>query len=61
MTTEALEQLRYPIGQFQCPDTINEKHIQLWVRDIELLPSKMRLAVAGMDDEQLDTHYRPKG
>ena len=31
------------------------------MRDIELLPSQIRLAVAGMDDEQLDTPYRPDG
>jgi DinB superfamily len=61
MNSEELEQLKYPIGQFNVPEMINDKYLQLWMRDIELLPSQIRLAVAGMDDEQLDTPYRPDG
>ncbi len=56
-----LDQLKYPIGKFQLTENITDKHIQLWVRDIELLPSQIRLAVAGLEDEQLDTPYRPDG
>ena len=61
MIIAELEQLRYPIGQFQAPEYITDTHIKLWIKDIELLPSQMRLAVAGMNDEQLDTPYRPDG
>ncbi len=61
MNSEELEQLKYPIGQFTAPEFINDKYLQLWMRDIELLPSQIRLAAAGMDDEQLDTPYRPDG
>jgi DinB superfamily len=56
-----LDQLKYPIGKFQAPENITDKHLQLWVRDIELLPSQIRLAVTGLDDEHLDTPYRPDG
>ncbi len=61
MDNQTLEQMRYPIGQFVAPESVTDKHIQLWIRDIELLPSQMRLAIAGMNDEQLDTPYRPEG
>lgn len=56
-----LDQLKYPIGTFQLTENITDKHIQLWIRDIELLPSQIRLAVAGLEDEHLDTPYRPDG
>jgi DinB superfamily len=56
-----LDQLKYPIGTFQPTENITDKHIQLWIRDIELLPSQIRLAVVGLDDAQLDTPYRPDG
>jgi hypothetical protein len=56
-----LDQLKYPIGEFQAPENITDKHIQLWVRDIELLPSQIRLAIAELEDEHLDTPYRPDG
>jgi hypothetical protein len=61
MSNTELEQLKYPIGTFQQPESITEQHIKLWIRDIELLPSQLRLSIAGMNDEQLDTPYRPKG
>ncbi len=61
MDTTISEQLKYPIGQFQEPEIITDKHIQLWIQDIALLLHQMRQAVTGLSDEQLDTPYRPEG
>ena len=61
MTTEALDQLRYPIGKFEKPTEITGKHVQLWISDIERLPSQFRSATQNLTDEQLDTPYRPDG
>ncbi len=50
--------LRYPIGQFDRDDaTTRSEHI----RTIAELPGKLAAAVAGLNDEQLDTPYRPEG
>jgi hypothetical protein len=61
MTEQELYALRYPIGTFQKPETITGKHIQLWIKDIELLPNQFSNVVQNMTDEQLDTPYRPGG
>lgn len=61
MDTQESEHLKYPIGKFQEPETITDKHIQLWIQDVALLPHQMRQAVKDLTDEQLDTPYRPGG
>lgn len=56
-----LEDLRYPIGQFSRPASsmagIRAAHIQT----LRLLPERLRAAVAGLNDPQLDTPYRDGG
>lgn len=49
--------LSYPIGRFQ-PGTQNRKTIIL---DISEAPGRMRDAVEGLSNSQLDTPYRPEG
>jgi hypothetical protein len=53
--------LRYPIGKFKFegPTTPEQKEEQL--NQIEQAPSRMRAAVKGLSDHQLDTPYRPEG
>jgi len=48
---------RYPIGTF----TYSRPRRAEWLDDIEQLPSKMRAAVEGLNDAQLDTPYRDGG
>ena len=56
----SLEDLRFPIGRFEIPaDPIAE--FDAFVDAIERTPAEMRRAVAGLDDTQLDTPYRPEG
>ena len=50
--------LRYPIGEFNLSDFASRDEN---VRTIRELPSKLAAAVAGLNDEQLDTEYRPGG
>lgn len=56
-----LEQLKYPIGRFQFDEEADESRCQLWISALASLPSELRLAVAGLSDEALDTPYRPGG
>jgi hypothetical protein len=56
-----LDDLRYPIGRFIPPASsqpgIRAAHIQT----VRLLPERLRAAVAGLNDTQLDTPYREGG
>ena len=61
MQSEELEKLKYPIGQFKCPDTITPNHINTWIQVLETFPDKLSDLVSLLSDEQLDTTYRPEG
>lgn len=56
-----MEDLRYPIGQFDHTGPVTDADLRGWLGDIEALPEQMRLAIAGLTDQQLDTRYRPDG
>lgn len=56
-----ITQLQYPIGQFEAPATINDAPIETWIRTIATFPSNLRSLVEGLNDEHLDTPYRPGG
>ena len=50
--------LRYPVGKFDREDTTPRAEQN---RTIAELPAKLKAAVDGLNDEQLDTPYRPDG
>jgi hypothetical protein len=54
------EDLRYPVGRF-APLTPTDDLRQASLAELAALPRKMREAVAGLVDRQLDTPYRPGG
>ncbi|MEE1946500.1 bacillithiol transferase BstA [Pedobacter sp. KR3-3] len=56
-----LELLRYPIGKYLPPATINTGHIQLWIEDLIELPQLIVQATIHLSEEQLETPYRPGG
>ena len=53
--------LRYPIGKFQPPASITATDRARFIDEIETLPGRLRSAIAGLDEAQLDTPYRPGG
>jgi hypothetical protein len=55
------DDLRYPVGRFRPHTSPDRSHRSAAIADIAELPQKMRAAVAGLDDRQLDTPYRPDG
>lgn len=59
--TEPADDLRYPIGTFMEPDSINEANIQAWIDDIAAFPGQFSSAVEQLSAEQLDSPYRPGG
>jgi len=56
-----LEQLKYPIGQFEHTGKITNEDVQNWINEIAALPKQLQIVVEGLTDEQLDTPYRAEG
>jgi hypothetical protein len=57
----ATADLRYPIGKFTYPQSIDDVNIPDHIEIIERLPLRLREATVALDDSQLDTPYRPAG
>lgn len=53
--------LHYPVGPFEFEGTLSPEQRQAFIDQIAATPEKMRAAVAGFSEEQLDTPYRPDG
>jgi hypothetical protein len=53
--------LRYPVGAFSAPAHLDSTDRVAAIRMLAEAPALFRLAVAGLDDAQLDTPYRPGG
>lgn len=53
--------LRYPVGEFHFPDSVNEPELATFIDQIAHTPARLRSAVTGLSDTQLDTPYRPGG
>lgn len=53
--------LRYPIGTFETIAAVANDQREAWIQDIGLLPGQLRQAIERLNDEQLDTAYRPGG
>jgi len=52
-----MEDMRYPVGRFEP----TEGNFEARLKEIDELPAKLRAAVAGLDNSQLDTPYRDGG
>ena len=61
ITTEELENLRYPIGKYDRSLPMTEASLRTAIDSIAELPGNLRAAVITLSDEQLDTPYRPGG
>jgi len=60
-TMKTEEQLRFPIGKFQAPASYTQADLRDWIEQIRTLPVRLRQAVIGLTEEQLNTPYRPGG
>lgn len=52
---------RYPVGPFQPRTELSDEERNAMIGIIAAAPARMREAVAGLSDEQLDTPYREGG
>ena len=53
--------LRYPIGEFKYSKPLTQQERENCIANIEQTPARLLESVAGLNDEQLDTPYRPGG
>ena len=61
MSTAPVLDLSYPIGKFQWTGPNTDAQRAAYVADIAAVPEKLRSAVSGLNETQLDTPYRPGG
>jgi uncharacterized damage-inducible protein DinB len=53
--------LRYPIGSFDLPVSPTTLERVSWIAAVSAAPTRLRDAVAGLSERQLDTPYRERG
>jgi len=53
--------LRFPVGKFVRPDSLTPEQRRAAIRTLAEAPARLRAALKGLSDEQLDTPYRPGG
>lgn len=52
---------RYPVGKYRPPAEITAEQRTEWIEQIAQAPARLRAAVEGLTDAQLDTPYRDGG
>jgi hypothetical protein len=56
-----VDEIRYPVGEFRIdPDVTPEKR-KMWIEQLAEAPAKLRTALLGLSEEQMDTRYRKDG
>ena len=61
MEENDLEKLKYPIGKFTVPSPITSSLLTEWIKILEDFPPQLTKLVSKLNDQQLDTPYRPGG
>lgn len=61
MTEAELTKLKFPVGEFQKPEQISDKHLDSWIKDIQSFPASVGGLLDGLTLEGLSWKYRPGG
>ena len=61
MTTAPTPDLSYPVGKFEYAGASTPEQRAQYIREIEETPARLRDAIRGLDEQQLNTPYRPGG
>lgn len=56
-----MDSLRYPIGQFEINTVITDDVRNEWIGEIAETPRKLRKAIDGLSEDQINTPYRSGG
>ncbi len=55
------EDLRYPVGKFHFSESVSREERETFIAQIAETPERLRRAIAGLSEPQLETPYRPGG
>lgn len=61
MNNDKLYDLKYPIGGFDVPQLISKEQINVWISNIENLPSLVEQETKNLTENELNYQYRPNG
>src|SRR5690348_9343130 len=56
-----MEDLRFPVGRHQRPASLTPEQRRAAIDTVVATPARLRAAVRGLTESQLDTPYRPDG
>jgi hypothetical protein len=56
-----IEELKYPIGKFQKPESINQLQLEEWIKTIEEFPRKLNVEVKNLTALEFEKQYRSNG
>ncbi|VFA40596.1 Putative metal-dependent hydrolase yfiT [Chryseobacterium indologenes] len=56
-----LENKKFPIGQFETPENINDTTLDTYIKVIKDFPGRLKNLIENFTDDQLDTPYREGG
>ena len=59
--TNAAEEVRFPVGDFVIDPAVTDEKRRRWIAEMAQTPANLRVALAGLSDDQLNTHYREGG
>ncbi|WP_152285700.1 YfiT family bacillithiol transferase [Flavicella marina] len=58
---DSIYKLKFPIGEFEAPDTITSTDIENWIEDVESFPKRLEDIVSDLNATELNYKYRPEG
>lgn len=56
-----IDKLKFPIGKFTAPDTIDDQTIVKWIEIIQSFPDQLKKEVLELSEKELQKTYRPDG
>jgi hypothetical protein len=61
MTNDELYALKFPIGEFTCPEEIDAGQLRAWMTTISRFPANLIELTEGISEAQKNWRYRPGG
>jgi uncharacterized damage-inducible protein DinB len=61
VTAAVVDEVRYPVGEFRIDREATPEKRKLWIEQMAEAPAKLRTALLGLSEDQLDTRYRNDG
>jgi uncharacterized damage-inducible protein DinB len=55
------DEIRFPVGDFVIDPVVTDEKRRRWIAEMAQAPANLRAALAGLNDDQLDTRYRGGG